>query len=233
MRPSHGWMDGVKVLLRLIRNALVVPTRLPAMKSNLSRGSSTLFLYHKPFTYLSCCRAGKRMSKFMQSRLKDLRRLSRAGSNLNLEHAFAAYGADPSPRSQPQSRFTDSDSESGLSERPTPRARDLQRMRSASRLRSETSSPAPRQPPPLPEQVAPLRLPVRRSPAGSSVAPSESGMPTRSVRPGSIAEIQRKYTRSPASSIDARRTHQRNESFLKLSGGNVDSDGDAASAGHW
>lgn len=169
------------------------------------------------------------MSKFMQSRLKDLRRLSRAGSNFSLDHAFAAYGTDQSPRS----RFTDSDSESGSTvyERTTtPRPRDLQHMRSTSRLRSETPpAPVPRQP----DQVAPLRVPIRRSPAGSSAAPSEGGMPTRSVRPGSIAEIQRKYTRSPASSIDARRTHQRNESLLKLSGGNVGSDGDAASAGHW
>ncbi|KDN45538.1 hypothetical protein RSAG8_04862, partial [Rhizoctonia solani AG-8 WAC10335] len=191
--------------------------------------------------------SSKRMSKFMQSRLKDIRRLSRAGSNFNLEHALAAYGPTPVPA--PKSRFTDTESDSGSTTyaqpQPQPaRPRDVQRMRSASRLRSDPSPP-PSKPLPLPQpKVAPLRLPTRPSPASSNMSsPLEStpgrGLPLRSVRPGSIAEPQRKYTRSPAPSIDARRMHQRNESLMKLSGGNSGSEANLAGkssssgAGHW
>lgn len=242
MKPSRGWMGGVKALPRRTLNVLEGPAiPLLATRNNLLLGMLiSLFWDLKHFAH-RLVRAGKRISTFMQSRLKDLRRLSRAGSNLNLDHALAAYGTDQSSKSLSQSRFNDSDSESGsaayVSERATPRAREVQRMRSSSRLRSETS-PAPRQPPPLPEQVVPLRIPARRSPASSNAAPSESNMPMRSVRPGSIAELQRKYTRSPASSIDARRTNLRNDSLLKLSGGAVNSDEGVAgqnstSASHW
>ncbi|CUA66574.1 Nitrate reductase [NADPH] [Rhizoctonia solani] len=190
--------------------------------------------------------ASKRMSKFMQSRLKDIRRLSRAGSNFSLEHALAAYGPTQAPA--PKSRFTDTESDSGSTTyaQPQPRParpRDVQRMRSASRLRSGPSPPPGKfQPQPQPS-VAPLRLPTRPSPASSNTSPLESvpgrGLPLRSVRPGSIAESQRKYTRSPASSVDTRRMHQREESLMKLSGGNIDSktslagNGSLSGAGHW
>ncbi|QRW21751.1 indoleamine 2,3-dioxygenase [Rhizoctonia solani] len=94
--------------------------------------------------------ASKRMSKFMQSRLKDIRRLSPAGTNFSLEHALAAYG--PTSDHPPKSRFTDTESDSGSSvyARPKPQpvqSRDVQKMRSASRLRSEPSpSPPPNKP---------------------------------------------------------------------------------------
>jgi hypothetical protein len=178
----------------------------------------------------------------MQSRLKDIRRLSRAGSNLNFEHALAAYGVAEAPRSQ--SRSVDNDSESsttsyaGNERQPqTPaQPRDIQRMRSAPRLRSETS-PTARLLMPLPEQmpVAPLRVPARSSPASSVNSPSE-GAPSRelrSVRPGSIAESQ-KYRRSPAPSVDTQRIHSRNESLLKLSGEHGSEKGNSTSSvGHW
>ncbi|CAE6432420.1 unnamed protein product [Rhizoctonia solani] len=191
--------------------------------------------------------ASKRMSKFMQSRLKDIRRLSRAESNFSLEHALAAYGTTPAPALK--SRFTGAESDSGSvtytqSQPQPPRPRDVQRMRSASRLRSDPS-PSPNKPQPhSPPNVAPLRVLTRPSPASSNTSsPLEStpgrGLPLRSVRPGSIAESQRMYSRSPAPSIDTQRMHQRNESLLKLSGGNVDSEGSLggksslSGAGHW
>ncbi|CAE6397628.1 hypothetical protein BN14_04961 [Rhizoctonia solani AG-1 IB] len=99
---------------------------------------------------------------------------------------------------------------------------------------------------PLPQaqSVPPLRVPIRPSPKTSNItSPLESApgraLPLRSVRPGSIAESQRKYTRSPASSIDARRAHQRNESLMKLSAeSTIDSEGlggkvSPSGAGHW
>ncbi|CAE6432523.1 unnamed protein product [Rhizoctonia solani] len=191
--------------------------------------------------------ASKRMSTFMQSRVKDIRRLSRAGSNFSLEHALAAYGPTPAPA--PKSRFTDesgSGSATYVQPQPQPqpqpaRPRDVQRMRSASRLRSPPPNKSLSQPQPT---VAPLRLPTRPSPANSNMSsPLESmhgrGLPLRSVRPGSIAESQRKYTRSPASSVDTRRMHQQNESLMKLSGTSIDSEAGLAGkssssgAGHW
>ncbi|KAJ1304872.1 hypothetical protein OPQ81_006006 [Rhizoctonia solani] len=189
--------------------------------------------------------ASKRMSKFMQSRLKDIRRLSRAGSNFSLEHALAAYGTTPAPA--PKLRVTDTESESGATtytQSHPARPRDVQRMRSASRLRSDPSPP-PNQPLPQSQpSIVPLRIPTRPSPVSSGTSsPLENtpgrGMPLRSVRPGSIAESQRKYTRSPALSTDARRIHQRNESLMMLSGGNTSSEGSFAGkssssgAGHW
>ncbi|KAF8750893.1 Indoleamine 2,3-dioxygenase [Rhizoctonia solani] len=133
-------------------------------------------------------------------------------------------------RSSPKSRFTDTESDSGSSvyDRPKPQpvqSRDVQRMRSASRLRSEPSpSPPPNKPLPQPQPGVPLRVPTRSSPQSSNASsPLENtpgrGLPLRSVRPGSIAEPQRKYTRSPASSIDTKRIHQRNESLTKFSAG--------------
>ncbi|CAE6413301.1 unnamed protein product [Rhizoctonia solani] len=188
--------------------------------------------------------ASKRMSKFMQSRLKDIRRLSRAGSNFSLEHALAVYGTTPAP--PPKSRFTDAESDSGSttyaqSQSQPERSRGVQKMGSASRLRTDPFPP-PNKPLPQPQSsVAPLRIPARPSPGSSNASsPLEStsnrGLPLRSVRPGSIAESQRKYTRSPAASIDAQRMNQRNESLMKLSRGNVESEAGKSSssgAGHW
>ncbi|KAF8712312.1 Indoleamine 2,3-dioxygenase, partial [Rhizoctonia solani] len=160
--------------------------------------------------------------------LKDIGRPSCAGTNFSLEHALVAYS--PASDHPPKSRFTDTESDSGSSvyDRPKPqpvRSRDVQRMRSASRLRSEPSpSPPPNKPLPQPQPGVPLRVPTRSSPQSSNASsPLENtpgrGLPLRSVRPGSIAEPQRKYTRSPASSIDTKRIHQRNESLTKFSAG--------------
>ncbi|KAB5589320.1 Nitrate reductase [NADPH] [Ceratobasidium theobromae] len=55
--------------------------------------------------------ANKRMSKFMQSRMKDIQRLSHAKSNFSLKHAFAAYGVNSA-----SSRSVGSDSRAGAAD---------------------------------------------------------------------------------------------------------------------
>ncbi|KAG9093410.1 hypothetical protein FS749_014417 [Ceratobasidium sp. UAMH 11750] len=190
----------------------------------------------------SVTKANKRMSTFIQNRLKDIRRLSRSDSTLNLEHALAAYGV--SQDSKARSQFTDTDSDSGISmhtgDELQPQPRGAQRMKPASRLRSETSS-STRSSPTLPEPrpTAPLKVPNRsvsaRSDHSSSQDVSLRGL--RSVRPGSIAESQQRYRRSPVPSVDARRINLRKESLMKLSGESDSNMGDAEQdtplASHW
>ncbi|KAG8718026.1 hypothetical protein FRC08_006115 [Ceratobasidium sp. 394] len=190
----------------------------------------------------SVTKANKRMSTFIQNRLKDIRRLSRSDSTLNLEHALAAYGVGQD--SKARSQFTDTDSDSGISmhtgDELQPQPRGAQRMKPASRLRSETSSSAQSSPTlPEPRPTAPLKVPNRSISARSDHSSSQdvSIRELRSVRPGSIAESQQRYRRSPAPSVDARRINLRKESLMKLSGesdsnmGDVEQDTPLAS--HW
>ncbi|KAG9121533.1 hypothetical protein FRC07_002461, partial [Ceratobasidium sp. 392] len=149
----------------------------------------------------SVIRANKRMSTFIQSRLKDIRRLSRSASNLDLEHALATYGVNSS--SKLRSQFTDTDSDSGASmhtgdgQQHQPRG-PAERMKLAPRFGSGTSSPARRIIPlPEPRPTAPLRVPPRSNTSSSDTSADVSIRGLRSVRPGSIAESQQKYRRSP------------------------------------
>lgn len=178
------------------------------------------------------------MSKFMQSRLKDIRRLSHTKSTFSLKHAFAAYGVNSAP-----SRSADSDSGAGAAtftnvdreQSLVPRPHDIQPLRLG-------SLPLIR-PLHLPNQksVAPSGTPTRPNSVNnnttSPIEPPLNRAPrTRSVRPGSIAEPQRKYTISPVPLIDAGRVH-RSDSFMKSSGGSTSSDASSVanppSAGHW
>ncbi|KAG8768914.1 hypothetical protein FRC12_005281 [Ceratobasidium sp. 428] len=186
--------------------------------------------------------ANKRMSTFIQNRLKDIRRLSRSASNLDIEHALAAYGV--SQNSKLRSQFTDTDSDSGISmrtadEQHRPRGA-IRPINSTSRVGSESSYSPAQSTIPLAESrsTAPLRVPLRSTSSSGDSLKDTPIRGLRSVRPGSIAESQQKYRRSPVLPADARRVHLHQESLMKLSGANDPSmregaDQDTSPASHW